>query len=51
MFKLALLAIGVAVGAYWDDFFSRYLIALIAIAVITSAYIAYISLKQANLSS
>ncbi len=51
IFKLALISIGVAIGAYWNDFFIRYLIALIVIAVITSAYIAYISLKQSDLNN
>ncbi len=51
IFKLALLSIGVAIGAYWNEFFISYLIALIVIAVITSAYITYISLKQTDLNS
>ncbi|AFV24105.1 hypothetical protein Mpsy_1899 [Methanolobus psychrophilus R15] len=46
IFKLALLSIGFSIGAYWNEFFIDHLIALIVIAIITSAYIAYISLKQ-----
>ncbi|AEH61162.1 ribosomal protein L22 [Methanosalsum zhilinae DSM 4017] len=49
IFKLALLAIGIAIGAYWNEIFSDYLIALIVIAVITNAYIIYVSLKQTDL--
>jgi disulfide bond formation protein DsbB len=51
IFKLALLSIGVAIGAYWNEFFRGYSIALIIIALIMSAYIAYISLKQTVLKS
>ena len=46
VFKLALLAIGAAIGAYWHEFFGAGLAALIVIAVIASAYIMYVSLKQ-----
>lgn len=46
IFKLALLSMGVAIGAYWNELFRGYSIALIVIALIMSAYIAYISLKQ-----
>lgn len=51
IFKLALLSLGVAIGAYWNEFFRGYLVALIVIALIMSAYIAYISLKQNDLKS
>ena len=46
IFKLALVAIGAAIGAYWHEFFGANVIALIVIAVIGSAYIMYVSLKQ-----
>jgi len=46
VFKLALVAIGAAIGAYWHEFFGAYLTALIVIAVIAGAYIMYVSLKQ-----
>lgn len=46
IFKLALLAIGVVIGAYWHEFFSANVVSLIIIAVITSGYVWYISLKQ-----
>jgi len=46
IFKLALLAIGIAIGSYWHNFFSDYLVPLIIIAVIASVYIMFISLKQ-----
>lgn len=46
VFKLALLAFGAAIGAYWHDFFGANSTALIIIAVITSVYIGFISLKQ-----
>jgi len=46
VFKLALLAIGVAIGSYWHELFSDSLILLAVIAVLSSAYIAFITLKQ-----
>ena len=46
IFKLALLAFGAAIGAYWHDFFGANLTALIIIAVIASVYIVLTSLKQ-----
>lgn len=46
IFKLALLAIGVAIGAYWHEFWNGYLPTLIVIAVVASAYTMYVSFKQ-----
>ena len=46
IFKLALLAIGIAIGAYWYEFFKSYYIVLILIAVFASVYIVWISLNQ-----
>jgi len=46
IFKLALLAIGVAIGSYWSEFFKNYLVLLIIIAVIASLYIMSVSFKQ-----
>ena len=46
IFKLALLSIGIAIGAYWHEFFKTYLVPLIIIAVVASAYIIFTSLKQ-----
>ena len=46
VFKLALLAIGVAIGAYWHQLFEANLVALLVVAILASAYIAYVSLKQ-----
>jgi hypothetical protein len=46
IFKVALLAIGVAIGAYWHEFFGSYLLPLIVVAVVASAYIMIVSLKQ-----
>jgi hypothetical protein len=46
IFKLALLSIGVLIGAYWHDFFLDNKVIFIVIAVIASAYIMYVSLKK-----
>ncbi len=45
IFKLALLAGGVAAGAYWYKFFGANLAILVIIAVITGAYTMYVALK------
>jgi hypothetical protein len=46
IFKLALLALGVAAGAYWHQFFGPNVIILILIAVVASAYILFAAMKQ-----
>jgi len=46
IFKLALLAIGVSIGAYWHDIFAGSLVVLIVIAIVASAYTMYVALKQ-----
>ncbi len=46
IFKLALLATGAAIGAYWHDFFGAHLTALIVVAIIAIAYSLYAFLKQ-----
>jgi hypothetical protein len=46
IFKLALLTVGAAIGAYWHAFFGANLIPLIVIAAVASIYILYAALKQ-----
>ncbi|MDP2650241.1 MAG: hypothetical protein Q8P16_01625 [bacterium] len=46
IFKLALLSIGALAGAYWHEFFLDKKAIFIAIAIIASAYIMYVSLKK-----
>lgn len=46
IFKISLLAIGIAIGVYWNGFFGKNFCALIAIAIIAGAYSAYVFLKQ-----
>lgn len=46
IFKLALLSIGIIIGTYWYDFFSTNIVFILIIAIITTAYISYISFKQ-----
>ncbi|MFZ2149620.1 MAG: hypothetical protein WAV15_00450 [Minisyncoccia bacterium] len=46
IFKLALLAIGVAIGAFWGEIFFRYSFILAVIGVILAIYIIVVSLKQ-----
>jgi hypothetical protein len=46
LFKLGMLALGIAIGAYFHGFFGGYLSILIAVAVVSLAYITYIWWKQ-----
>lgn len=46
IFKLALLAFGVAAGAYWHEFFAAYLGALLFVAIAAALYTWYIALSQ-----
>lgn len=46
IFKLALLSIGAAAGAYWNEFFSSMLGVLIIIALISGIYVIYVALRQ-----
>ena len=48
IFKLALLAVGAAIGCYWFSFFRSILALLIIIAVIAGLYILFICLKQST---
>jgi hypothetical protein len=45
-FKAGLLALGIAIGAHWSDFFGGYLVVLIIVAVVCLAYITYARAKQ-----
>jgi len=45
-FKWGLLALGIAVGAYWHDFFDDYLPLLILMAVGSLGYVTYVWWKQ-----
>lgn len=44
--KLALLAMGCAIGAYWHEFFGSIMTVLIVIAVASSIYMVYVTLRQ-----
>jgi hypothetical protein len=46
LFKWGVLTFGVAVGAYWHDFFGGYLPVLIIIAAPSLAYVTYAWWKQ-----
>jgi len=45
-FKLSLLAIGLAAGAYWSKFFLQYLTLLIVIGVVAGVYMLVVWWKQ-----
>lgn len=38
IFKIGLLALGIAAGVYWHEFFAQYLTALIVVAVLGVLY-------------
>ena len=46
VFKLSLFSIGVIAGTYWQEFFNNYINFVVVIAVATTAYIMYVSMRQ-----
>lgn len=46
LFKWGMLALGIAIGTYWYDVFSGYLLVLVIFAVISLAYVTYVWAKQ-----
>jgi hypothetical protein len=46
VFKWGVLAAGIVIGVYWQQFFARYLLLLIIIAVVSLAYVTYVWWKQ-----
>lgn len=46
IFKIALLAIGILIGSYWSEFWSGLAMLLLAIAIVASVYMIYVSFKQ-----
>jgi hypothetical protein len=45
-FKIGMLALGIAIGAYWHEVFGGYLLALLIVAAVTLAYVTYVWWKQ-----
>ncbi len=44
--KFAVLLFGIAIGAYWADFFNDLLVFIIVLAVVLGAYSWYVALRQ-----
>jgi hypothetical protein len=42
LFKVGMLALGIAIGAYWHGFFGGYLLILLILAAASLAYVTYI---------
>lgn len=42
IFKLSLLAVGIAIGAYWSDIFLPFVIALAVVGVSAGAYVWFV---------
>lgn len=45
LLKLAMLCIGIAIGAHWQQFFAPYAIYLFGVGLILGLYIAYVSFE------
>jgi uncharacterized membrane protein YcaP (DUF421 family) len=48
VFKLGMLALGIAIGAFWHDLFTSYLPALVVLAVLSLIYVTVVWLRQTN---
>lgn len=46
IFRAGMLALGIAIGAYWHGFFGGYLVVLLIVAAASLAYVSYIWWKQ-----
>lgn len=46
VFKWGMLALGIAIGAYWHAFFGSYLLILVLVAAVSLAYVTYVWWKQ-----
>ncbi len=46
LFKISLVTFGIAVGAYWNEFFGQYLVPLLVVAILTGLYITYVWFRQ-----
>lgn len=46
IFKISLLALGIAIGSYFADVFVPYQVHLLVLAIVTGIYISYVWLKQ-----
>ena len=46
VFKLGMLALGIAIGTYWRDVFGAYLPILLTVAVVSLAYVTYVWWEQ-----
>ena len=46
LFKMGMLALGIAIGAYWHNFFGGYLFIPLFVAVVSLAYVTCVWWKQ-----
>jgi hypothetical protein len=46
LFKLGMLALGIAIGAHWHYFFGGYLLILVIVAAVSLACVTYVWWKQ-----
>ncbi len=46
IFKLSLLCIGIAIGAYWVDVFAPYIVPLAIVGLVSAAYIWWVWAQQ-----
>lgn len=45
-FKLSLLLLGIAIGAYWEQAFLPYIAILVGVGAVLGAYVMFISVRQ-----
>lgn len=50
-FKVGMLALGIAIGAYWHDVFGGYVLILLIVAAVSLAYVTYVWWRQETLES
>jgi ABC-type arginine transport system permease subunit len=46
IFKAGMLALGIVIGAYWQEIFGGYLPLLITLAAVSLAYVSYVWWRQ-----
>jgi len=46
IFKTGMLALGIAIGAYWHDLFGGHLVILIVVSALSLAFVTYVWWKQ-----
>lgn len=43
LFKIGLLLVGIAIGAYWPEVFAEYILHILIVGIVLSLYIKYVA--------